>query len=70
VDSLLKNTMAVIQGCGFEAGCPSCVQSPKCGSGNRPLDKTTAIFVLEQIKHRNASKSSGICIVTAGTMNI
>jgi len=58
-DSLLKNTMAVIQECDCESGCPSCVQSPKCGSGNRPLDKKTAIFILERLKDRKASKAPG-----------
>ncbi len=58
-DSLLENTMAVIQGCDCDSGCPSCVQSPKCGSGNRPLDKTTAIFIMEQLKQKNASASAG-----------
>ena len=56
-DSLLKNTLNAIQGCGCESGCPSCVQSPKCGSGNRPIDKTAAVFILEQLMHRAKSYS-------------
>jgi ATP-dependent helicase YprA (DUF1998 family) len=52
VFSLLKDTLNAIQGCGCESGCPSCVQSPKCGSGNRPIDKAAAIFILEQLKHQ------------------
>ena len=30
---------AAIEACECPLGCPSCVQSPKCGSGNDPLDK-------------------------------
>lgn len=51
-DRLLKDTLNAIQGCGCKSGCPSCVQSPKCGSGNRPIDKAAAIFILEQLKHQ------------------
>ncbi len=49
-DALLDRTLAVVAGCECEFGCPSCVHSPKCGSGNRPIDKAAAIFLLEQIK--------------------
>ncbi len=58
-DGLLKHTLTAIRGCGCESGCPSCVQSPKCGSGNRPIDKTAAIFILEQLKHRREPYMSG-----------
>jgi DEAD/DEAH box helicase domain-containing protein len=39
----------VIRACPCESGCPSCVHSPKCGSGNRPIDKAAARFILEKI---------------------
>jgi len=46
---LLEKTLEVIQSCPCESGCPSCVHSPKCGSGNRPIDKAAAYFILEKI---------------------
>ncbi|MDL1962198.1 MAG: DEAD/DEAH box helicase [Deltaproteobacteria bacterium] len=48
-EELLKKTLNVIESCPCELGCPSCVHSPKCGSGNRPIDKRAAIFVLKGI---------------------
>ena len=38
----LEATGDVIEACGCQTGCPSCVQSPKCGNGNEPLDKVGA----------------------------
>ncbi|MBW2604254.1 MAG: DEAD/DEAH box helicase [Deltaproteobacteria bacterium] len=46
---LLENTLDVIHACPCETGCPSCVHSPKCGSGNRPIDKASAIFLLKKL---------------------
>lgn len=50
-EDLIEHTYQVINTCDCEAGCPSCVHSPKCGSGNRPIDKQAALRVLEKIIH-------------------
>ena len=42
-------TAAAIESCECPMGCPSCVQSPKCGSGNDPLDKDGAVLVLRLV---------------------
>jgi len=49
-DELIEATLKTIADCPCELGCPSCVHSPKCGSGNRPIDKRAALFVLEAIR--------------------
>ncbi|HTU02114.1 MAG TPA: Zn-binding domain-containing protein, partial [Candidatus Sulfotelmatobacter sp.] len=49
---LLAQTLALIKDCPCEAGCPSCIHSPKCGSGNKPLDKAAALLVLEGLLGR------------------
>ncbi|WP_310776620.1 DEAD/DEAH box helicase [Mycobacterium sp. Z3061] len=48
-DTWLGATAAAIQACECPHGCPSCVQSPKCGNGNDPLDKAGAVQVLHLV---------------------
>jgi DEAD/DEAH box helicase domain-containing protein len=46
LESLLESTLEMIASCPCEDGCPGCVHSPKCGSGNRPIDKAGAMRAL------------------------
>jgi DEAD/DEAH box helicase domain-containing protein len=45
----LRATLDAIRQCQCARGCPSCVQSPKCGNGNEPLDKAGATSLLAAI---------------------
>jgi DEAD/DEAH box helicase domain-containing protein len=45
-------TLETIKNCSCDDGCPSCIQSPKCGNNNHPLDKRAAIWILESLLPR------------------
>ncbi|GGK57839.1 DEAD/DEAH box helicase [Ornithinimicrobium pekingense] len=45
----LAATRDLVEACACAAGCPSCVQSPKCGSGNEPLHRAGAVATLSHV---------------------
>jgi DEAD/DEAH box helicase domain-containing protein len=47
IESLLEATLEMVRDCPCETGCPGCVHSPRCGNGNRPIDKVGAVEALE-----------------------
>jgi DEAD/DEAH box helicase domain-containing protein len=47
IEELLVKTGELIGRCPCDSGCPSCIHSPKCGAGNKPLDKTAASLLVK-----------------------
>ena len=49
MDDWLRATHTLLKECPCESGCPSCIQSPKCGNNNEPLDKAAAERILRRL---------------------
>ncbi|MHA2369572.1 MAG: Zn-binding domain-containing protein, partial [Candidatus Hodarchaeales archaeon] len=52
LETLMAAAQELIQDCPCERGCPSCIQSPKCGSNNEPLDKEIGLVILRELLWR------------------
>jgi len=58
----LRATRDAVAGCPCASGCPSCVQSPKCGNGNSPLNKSAAVAVLDLVVAALAQRVGGVTL--------
>jgi DEAD/DEAH box helicase domain-containing protein len=64
-EELCEDSHRLIAGCGCADGCPSCVQSPKCGNLNEPLSKAGARRLLERMLDHTPAASGADGRVTA-----
>ena len=53
----VEDTARMLEGCPCSEGCPSCVQSPKCGNLNEMLDKAGALTLLRRMVAASTSGS-------------
>ncbi|HXY74615.1 MAG TPA: Zn-binding domain-containing protein, partial [Dehalococcoidales bacterium] len=58
ITELWQATLDTVKNCPCQEGCPSCIQSPKCGNNNKPLDKKAALILLEQLVFNSKKANS------------
>ncbi len=57
IEQLWQATLRLVADCPCSEGCPGCIQSPKCGDNNQPLDKAAALVLLEGILKRRMGRN-------------
>lgn len=58
-DQLLLRAKEVMKRCDCDQGCPACIHSPKCGSGNHPMDKIGAVTLIEKMLQSSTPRKKG-----------
>jgi DEAD/DEAH box helicase domain-containing protein len=56
MDKLLRQAHRTVESCPCENGCPSCVHSSRCGSGNRPIDRLACVALLATLLQSHAGE--------------
>lgn len=59
IEPLWEATLKLLAECPCQEGCPSCVQSPKCGNNNEPLDKRAAHQILQTLLRLTGHSEGG-----------
>jgi DEAD/DEAH box helicase domain-containing protein len=57
---LIKRSYQIVDNCTCDNGCPSCVHSPKCGSGNKPIDKHSCLQLVKAVLQSEAIGSGQV----------
>jgi len=60
LEFLLQRTRQLVDGCDCEDGCPACIHSPRCGNGNKPLDKKAASLTLALLTGQQSLDEFGV----------